>query len=138
MSVYSARVRMGRDLAEKALGASGRQSLLINSSAPLMWPASRKLEPLHWFGPLCQTHLALTVQLYPDIEASVAQLQDWALDRPGHWCLMLDSFCEVETHLSGMRIAPSRMSLLSRCMEYQLGSSAMNLPWKLPKHWQSN
>eukprot|EP00971_Amphidinium_carterae_P165920 3288733-Amphidinium_carterae.4 len=29
LSVYSARVRMGRDLAEKALGTSGRQSLFI-------------------------------------------------------------------------------------------------------------
>eukprot|EP00971_Amphidinium_carterae_P341165 6479845-Amphidinium_carterae.1 len=69
LSTYSARVRMGRDLAEKALGASGRQSLFVRpvdvggfpeaGSFALVW-ATMPETPLEQ---LLATVLALTVQI---------------------------------------------------------------------------
>eukprot|EP00971_Amphidinium_carterae_P328998 6461208-Amphidinium_carterae.2 len=69
MSVYSARVRMGRDLAEKALGASGRQSLFIRPTDVAGFPEAGAFSLVWATMPdtlveqLLATVLALTVQL---------------------------------------------------------------------------
>eukprot|EP00971_Amphidinium_carterae_P189521 3761957-Amphidinium_carterae.2 len=69
MSVYSARVRMGRDLAEKALGASGRQSLFIRPIDVAGFPEAGAFSMVWATMPdtpveqLLATVLALTVQL---------------------------------------------------------------------------